>query len=234
MPDTSQIEAIVSFIEEENSRSTSPIAGVIETEKLALLGHSGGGAVGLSALGNLCLPFLCNSESFIRPPQLVAGIFFGANLRNQTTNEYIPIGNDGIPTALIQGDLDGRALPVRAKLTYDEIQSSPKALITVTGVNHFGITDVNNPPGAIPDPNSSVLAQQQAIETVGRWSGNFLRASILNDSQAREYVYFTGDQSDDNVSVISSVASVDDPSSWFSLVAIGSLLWVGTIIKTYK
>ncbi len=40
-------------------------------------------------------------------------------------------------------------------------------------------------------------------ETLARWSGLFLRASILNDRDAFNYVYFTSDAADPNVTVIS-------------------------------
>jgi predicted dienelactone hydrolase len=201
LPDTSQIDAVLKQIKTEKSHST-PIAKIVDPQKLVLLGHSAGGAVGLSAIGNLCIaPVLCEG-SFHRPKELVGGAFFGANLRDQVTQEYIPIRNSGIPTALIQGDRDGIALPERAPATYDNIQSPPKALITISGANHYGIADTNNPPGPIPDPHAPQIEQSQAVETVARWSALFLRAEVLGDRQAFDYVYKTGDALDKNVSVI--------------------------------
>jgi alpha-beta hydrolase superfamily lysophospholipase len=202
LPDTSQIDAVLKQIKTEKSNST-PIAKIVDSQNLVLLGHSAGGAVGLSAIGNLCIaPVLCET-SFKRPKELVGGAFFGANLRDQATQEYIPIKNSGVPIALIQGDRDGIALPERAQATYDNIQSPPKALITVSGANHYGIADANNPPGAVPDPNTPQIEQSQAVETVARWSALFLRAEVLGDRQVFDYVYKTGDALDKNVSVIS-------------------------------
>lgn len=113
LPETSQINAVLSQMEAENSNPASPISGIINTEKLALLGHSQGGAVGLSAIANICQPILCDGN-YNRPDELVAGAFFGANLRNQN-QKFIPINNSGIPIALLQGNIDSIALPERAK-----------------------------------------------------------------------------------------------------------------------
>ena len=140
------------------------------------------------------------SGFFLRSKQIAAGAFFGANLRNQN-DVYPTINNDGIPVALLQGDRDGRALPRRASFTYDKIQNPPAALINIKGANHFSITNTNNPAGAIPDPINATLNQDIAIETIARWSGLFLRASMLNDKDAFNYVYSTGDATDPNVTV---------------------------------
>ncbi len=53
LAETSEIEAVLSQMTIENSNATSPIAGIVDTERLGLLGHSFGAAVGLSAIANL-------------------------------------------------------------------------------------------------------------------------------------------------------------------------------------
>lgn len=230
LAETSQINAVLEQIITENSNTTSPIAGVTNTQKLALLGHSLGSAVGLSAIGDLCIPNLCEN-SFNRPKELVAGAFFGGNLRDQTTQQAIPINNLGIPIALLQGTLDGRALPFRAQATYDQIQNPPKALINILGANHYAITNTNNPLGPIPDSSIPTIDQDVAVETVARWSGLFLRASVLDDKAAFDYVYSTGDALDTNVSVISQAEPVPEPSS--TLVVILSMCG-GVVLRLKK
>jgi dienelactone hydrolase len=227
LPETSQINNVLAQIKIENSNSVSPVKGIVDTEKLGLLGHSAGGAEGLSAIANLCVqPILCEG-SFEQPDELVAGIFFGASLRNQATDEFIPINNSGIPTALIQGTRDGVALPLRAEKTYDNIQNPPKALIRISGANHYGITNKNNPDGPIPDSNTPTIPQDVAVETVARWSGLFLRASILDDKKAFNYVYSTGDALDKNVLVTSQIKSVSEASSisGLALFGVGIVVW---------
>ena len=170
LPETSQIVAVLEQRAIENTKPTSPIVSVVDTQHLGLLvGHSFGGAVGLSAIANQCLRelFLC-PEPFTRPKELLAGTFFGANLRNPITDEFVSISNDNIAVALIQGDLDGVALPERAKRTFDNIQTPPKAAIALQGANHFAITNVNNPPGAQPDGNNPTLDRAVGIETTAR------------------------------------------------------------------
>jgi len=220
-PQISQINAVLAQIRTENSNQSSPVAGVVNTQKLGLLGHSAGGAVGLSAIANICLPFICEG-SFSRPNELVAGAFFGANLRNQITQEFIPINNTGIPIALLQGTLDSIGLPERAQRTYDNIQTPPKALVSILGANHYGITNSNNPTGPVPDSNSPTIPQDVAVETVARWSALFLRASVFNDRDAFDYVYSTGDALDGNVTVISQVQPVPEASSTTGLVMFGA------------
>ncbi len=220
-PQTSQINAVLAQIIAENSNSTSPVQGVINTQKLGLLGHSLGGATGLSAIANLCVPILCEG-SFSRPKELVAGAFFGANLRDEN-DKFIPINNSGIPIALLQGTVDGRALTFRAQATYDNIKDAPKALISIIGANHFGITNTNNSLGAVPDPNNSTIEQDVAVETIARWSGLFLRASVLNDKGAFDYIYSTGDALDPKVTVISQTKPIPESSSTLSLLVLGAL-----------
>lgn len=142
--------------------------------------------------------FSGKQDGFDRPQELVAGVFFGTNLRNQTSGDFIPIDNDRIPIALIQGDLDGVALPKRAAKTYQSIQDTPKALITVKGANHYGITNEDSS----RDPLRPSLEQATAIETIARWSALFLLASISQDPDAIDYVYRFGDRLDPHVNVI--------------------------------
>jgi dienelactone hydrolase len=222
--DTSQIDAVLSQTAQENNNSNSPIKGIVDTEKLGLLGHSFGGAVGLSAIANRCLFPFCEG-SFERREELKAGAFYGTNLRD-ANNEFVPIDNSGIAVALLQSDRDGVALPFRAEATYNNIQTPPKALITVSGANHFGITNVNNPLGAQPDSLAPTIPQEVAIETIARWSGLFLRANMLGDRNAFNYVFNTGDASDVNVTVASEPIPpepIPEPSPYMGFIVLGAL-----------
>ncbi|MEP0873468.1 hypothetical protein NDA01_27285 [Trichocoleus desertorum AS-A10] len=77
------------------------------------------------------------------------------------------------------------------------VQDTPKALIAVEDANHYGITNQDR------DPIHPTLGQATAIETIGCWSGLFLRSHLLHDQGAFNNVYNTGDNLDSNVSVIS-------------------------------
>ena len=123
---------------------------------------------------------------------------------------------------MLQGTDDGRALPFRAQATYDNIKDAPKALISILGANHFGITNTNNPLGAVPDPNNPTIEQNVAVETIARWSGLFLRASVLNDKGAFDYIYSTGDSLDPKVTVISQTKPIPESSSTLGLLVLGA------------
>ena len=139
-------------------------------------------------------------EPFTRPKELLAGAFYGANRRYQATNKFISSQNNGIGVEIIQGNRDGVALPERAERTFKNIQTSPKALVTLEGANHFGITNINNPAGARPNQIAPALDQSVEVEMIARWSGLFLLSSLLSDRSATDYIYSSGDTLDPDVS----------------------------------
>ena len=133
---------------------------------------------------------------------------------------------------MIAGSLDSEAELQDIEATYEQIQNPPKILITVEGANHYGITNEDN---LIREPIRPTLEQAVATETIGRWSGLFLRAHLEEDQEAFEYVYQTGDDLDDNVIVINEVQEVEpeeipEPSSILALFAF-SAVGVGSLVK---
>ncbi len=160
LSEASEINDTLEYIVAENANPASPIAGIVDTQKLVLQGHSNGGAVGLTAIGGLCNFPLCSGD-FTLPNEVVASAFYGTNSLNPETGEFLEISNGGIPIALVSGSLEGVATPEEAQDTFAQISDPPKALITIFGANHFGITDENNPRGARPDLNQATLAQDQ-------------------------------------------------------------------------
>jgi hypothetical protein len=65
------------------------------------------------------------------------------------------------------------------------------------------------------------LSNYLAVETVSRWSGLFLRASILNDRDAFNYIYSTGDNIDPNVTVMSVAKPIPEPATFTGLLMLG-------------
>ncbi|WP_082650669.1 alpha/beta hydrolase family protein [Mastigocoleus testarum] len=204
-----QVNDVLNQMVIEDNNPSSPVADIVDTDKLGLLGHSFGGSVGLGAIqDDICLPGVC-SEDYVQPPELMAGIFYGTSFRDPITNEFLPVNNEDIPTGLIFGNRDSVIQPSSTEETYDEIINPPKALITVDGANHYGITNEDN---LIREPNRPTLEQEIAVETIARWSGLFLRAHLLGDSGAFDYVYNTGDALDPNVDVISQTQPFPETS----------------------
>jgi dienelactone hydrolase len=216
-PDQHLINDVLNFMVDENQNTGSPLAGQIDFNTAGLLGHSFGGAVGLASIANICLPVLCNPTlGFSRPTALKAGIFYGANLRDQITGQFIPINNSGVPTGLIAGERDGVASELSTIVTYNNIQPDTKLLVTLQGANHYGITNEDS----FRDPVRPTLDQTIATETIARWSALFLQAHLLDNQEAFNYVYRTGDSLDNNVMVTSSIP---EPSSKLSIIALGGL-----------
>jgi Chlorophyllase len=195
-----QVDDVLDQMKLEDADPNSPIFEIADTDSLGLLGHSFGGAAGLGATQDeINVPGI-SSEDYTPPPELQAGIFYGTSFRNQQTGEFLPIDNEGIAVGLIQGSLDGVASPSSSQTTYDQILNPPKVSVTVAGANHYGITNVDNPER---EPNRPTLDQSTATETIGRWSGLFLRSHLLQDKGAFNYIYNTGDNLDPNVNVMS-------------------------------
>ncbi len=162
-----------------------------------------------------------------RPNELKGGAFYGTNFLIGT-GQVSAIDNDGIPIALVQGNLDGVATPDNALRTYSQIQDPPKAFITVNGANHYGITNEDN---LIRESIRPTLEQSVATETIARWSALFLRGTVLNDTEALNYVFNTGDALDKNVSVKSLAKPIPEPASIMSLLGLGT---VGTVMLWHK
>jgi len=184
----------------ENDDPSSPLFDRVDNSRLGLSGHSFGGAGALFAIEESCSPPFCNDGSFTRPAELGAAALFGAN--SAAGPFILDIDSSAVPTALIQGSRDGAAEPEDGLGTYDVLEP-PRALIGLRGVNHFGITDVNNPPGANPDPIPPTVEQAIAIERTAGWAGVFLRAFLYDDSVAKSLVFESGGIPEGDVLILS-------------------------------
>jgi dienelactone hydrolase len=178
-----EIAAVGARMKLEAASATAPVRGVVDTKRIALMGHSYGGASGLSGMANTCFPPvpLC---TFTRPAELAGGAFYGTNLATPLLG--VPaLDTGGLPVLLVQGDRDGKALPADAQRTYDQIQKRPKAIISLLGANHYGMTDVDNPAGADPEVNAQPLDHAAGVASSGRWIGLFFAAFLNGDAAAR-------------------------------------------------
>lgn len=197
---TSQVGETLAWMEEENDNTASPLAGRIDADTLVLLGHSFGGATGLSIAESRCsIPF-CTGLSFSLPTEVKAASFFGTN---NTLLGLNPSIDNRIPVQLVQGQADGVATPAEGEATYAKLENGPKQIVRVAGVNHYGITNTQNPSGANPETATQTVSQAASIETAARWAAQFLRAQ-LGDTAARTYISGAGDAADPAVTTSSS------------------------------
>ncbi|MBD2054707.1 ScyD/ScyE family protein [Oculatella sp. FACHB-28] len=204
LADQQQVHDVLNQIRVEDTNSDSPIFEIVDTEKLGLLGHSLGGYAGLAAIQNINDPAV-SSGDYTRPPELMAGVFYGTNVQSSMNSGIFPsVDNQDIPVGLIAGTLDGVSDFGEVASTYVKLQDPPKALIIVDGANHYGITNEDD---VVRDPNRPTLDQATANDTIGRWSGLFLRSHLLGDQGAFDYIYNTGGDLDPNVSVVSQNSS---------------------------
>lgn len=204
LADQQQVSDVLAQIKLDDADATSPIFEIVDTNKLGLLGHSFGGYAGLVAIQNINDPGVSTGD-YTRPPELKAGIFFGTSFQMPPDSGTFPvIDNQEIPVGLIAGTLDSVADFGEIASTYVKVQDTPKALIAIEGANHYGITNTDN---LTREPNRPTLDQETATGAIGRWSGLFLRANLLNAIDAFNYVYKTGGDLDSNVSVISQIGN---------------------------
>ncbi|MDY7023288.1 MAG: chlorophyllase [Cyanobacteriota bacterium] len=223
-----QVPAVLEFMTLENENPTSPISGLLDTDSLGLLGHSFGGAVGIASVQDNCFFGLC-TDSYSFPEAVKAGIFFGAgfNLRD-TGFPGVPLIDNLAPIGLILGTEDGVIRPGSTVETYNNILNPPKLFIELEGANHYGITNENNPIRAVNDPT---IEQEIATETIARWSGAFLRAYVLDDPEALEYINTFGDELDPNVTV-TDVSKIPEPSSVAGIFVLSLLLLGQRLLKS--
>ncbi|MDI9637459.1 chlorophyllase [Geitlerinema splendidum] len=213
-----QVHEVLSDMMAENAKINSPLKGLVDTQSLGLLGHSLGALVAISATQEeFCLPAICTA-GYVKPPELKASITYAGAFGDPQTQTFFPIQNGDTPIGLIAGSLDGVGSPSNTQQTYNQVQNPPKVFIQVEGANHYSITNADN---LEREPNRPTLEQAVATETIARWSGLFLRAYLLNDRDALEYVYQTGDVLDRNVSTISQKQPIPEPSAGLTLLAVG-------------
>lgn len=162
----------------EDGDSTSHLFRIVDTNRLGVVGHSYGGAVAINAAAGVCEPpFLCkdvdgddqpNEISFFDRGPLKAVVVYGSSRTD------VDRDTSGVAVALLQGTLDGVAAPIKADQTLPLLEQ-PHALIAITGANHYGICNENNPAA---DPNTPTLDQQAGLDQIVTWTDRWLRANL--------------------------------------------------------
>lgn len=172
----------------ETQTPDSPLFERVDPDAVALLGHSQGGIVGLDAVVNASAISFASGD-YSLPPQLKAAAFYGSLLDLELDFDGDrPLNTQGLPLALMAGSRDSLMPAAEVRRTYARLETPPKLYLELQGANHYGITNVNNPPQAPLDPRLPDLPQDIGLETLARWSGVFLRAWVLQDAIAQDYL----------------------------------------------
>lgn len=200
--DLADVRPVLDWLRSESARVDSPLAGVVETNRLVLVGHSFGGAAALDAARDVCAFPFCSEPPTWRE-NLMGVAVYAADLADPRRPGAVPLVDNGrVAVIIIAGDRDGLADLRDAAATFDRVQDSPAAFVTVRGAAHYSITDAENLPEALDDPGAATLDQLVATETIARWTGTLLRALALRDPDAIEYVTTSGPPADSNVDVV--------------------------------
>ncbi len=190
------------FLKSQSHQAVSPLYKKLDAGRVALLGHSYGGVACLGSMQSICSPPICIGFSYAAPRELAAVIVYGSHTKSPMTGKFMEVNTRGIPVLYINGDRDGKAASADTRTTFREKTSGgPKAFASVRGANHYGITDINNPPGGDSDPSAPTLPQKEANLAIARLTGMFLRAYLYNDAAGRNYIYTAGGRSDPAVSL---------------------------------
>ena len=177
------IYEVLDHMRNERADSSSPVYGMVDTNRLGLMGHSFGGASTIFATANQCVPPFCDAKvGFTRPPELQATVLTSSNAGT------VDVDTTGIPVAILSGTLEvGRTNQL---ITYGNLEA-PKALFSIEGANHYGMCDADVPPGASAKEGEPDQALPNAVSAAryGFWAGLFLRAHIHNDKRAAARIY---------------------------------------------
>mmetsp|Transcript_15033 Transcript_15033/g.17805 ORF Transcript_15033/g.17805 Transcript_15033/m.17805 type:complete len:381 (+) Transcript_15033:62-1204(+) len=148
----------------------------VDSDSVALLGHSYGFGAIITALNELCSMPFCNNAVVPFNPSVKAVAGFGASLRmvgGGGPDQFIDSNNQGFPTFILNGAGDSNSFDTDVTTgenfsigTFDRLDAT-KILTVVSNLDHFSIADKVINPGENPffDDVPSTLPR---IEQIGR------------------------------------------------------------------
>ena len=178
------VNAVLATMKQADAGQT-PVAGAVDTRVLGVAGHSVGGAAGLFAIDDAVCSFPFCLGFNRRPAELKAVAAYGTSTVDPFSRQLIDVDSTGVPVALIHGTNDQRADIGNSRATYG-ILETPKAFVTIDGLNHWGIADVNNPPPSdrTLDPGVQTRAREWGIAKTAKATRLWFDAYLKGDPGA--------------------------------------------------
>ncbi len=197
-PQQAFVNWALEFVEAENLRPQSPIAGRVDRSQVFLVGHSMGGGTTLGVVGDFSQPGL-SDQPWSVPSELKAAVVNAThNIPPPRTGDPVPVTNS-VPLAFMQGSVDDVVTLDQAARTFAAVNGVlPRAFVTIEGGNHFFLTDVDNPEGANPDRASMQWDQDASVEAAAKWTANWFRA---NSGSSQAVALLQGESLSSNVRV---------------------------------
>jgi Chlorophyllase enzyme len=175
-------------VRRRNWNTSSPLFGLVDKDRAAISGHSDGGAAALFATSTTCQsPFCSGSTKFALGEEFKAVAVHGTHTvphsgrPGQLQVELEPLDvNNTIPVAIINGELDMEHVCATWPLIEEE-----KDLIIIARVNHWGLTNEQNPIGVTQETDEiQMIPQSTSIALSAEWTAAFFDAYLKQDPDA--------------------------------------------------
>lgn len=167
----------------------------VDSDSIALLGHSYGFSVILGAINEQCgMPF-CNNAFVPLNPSVKAALVFGSSLQavgGPSDGEFIDgLTNQGIPIFLLNGAGDSISFSTDVTTgenvsigTFDRLEA-PKILSIISNLDHFSIADKVFNPDQTPfaDDVPSTLSRLEQVARVGDIFNFYLKGAFVGKPQ---------------------------------------------------
>lgn len=185
-----------------NATVGDPLAGIVDTQNMGVVGHSAGAAAAVAAVDGGCYMPFCNPfiqappyfGNYARPASLKAAVLHGFQNCDPSGGGCLYPNTAAVPSMIVNGSLDDAEA---AEDAY-ELFTPARGLVILDGLNHFGLTNENTPTSSNPEVatvNSSVSVGRTAQWTV-HWLNTHLKGdtgstSVLTNPAKRKHTKVT-------------------------------------------
>ncbi len=187
------------LLQQLDANPSSELYQIVDEENLAIQGHSYGGGVALYAVEGSCGPMnvFCDSMGpmvpvpYARPPELKVAILWASSAYSRGFGP-VPILLDpetsAVPVAIFSGGND-QGSPVEDALDTYPLLDGTKAVLEFEGMTHYGICNMEDPPGNTPDAGEPEVHQEEGHKRIAKWSDRFFKAHLDENKGMLKRIY---------------------------------------------